>query len=128
MNYEVSAMKKYLTTFLIFIVAIAMSTMLFLKNYRPEYSSIVWMIFIYFCVLSVAFHYGLVKSTESRPQVFVRYYMATTTIKLFLNLGILVIYSVLNKNSAIPFIISFMIFYFLFTVFEVAFTWKTIRR
>jgi len=117
-------MKKYLTTFLIFIVAIAMSTMLFLKNYRPDYSFIVWMIFIYFCVLTVAFHYGLIKSTQSRPQVFVRYYMATTTIKLFLNLIILVVYSVLNKSAAIPFIISFMIFYFLFTVFEVAYTMR----
>jgi hypothetical protein len=54
--------------------------------------------------------------------------MASTTFKLLFHLGIIVIYSIFNRENAVPFILSFMVFYFAFTVFEVAFIWKEVKK
>lgn len=86
-----------------------------------------WAIYFYFVVVTVLFHFGLLRSSEGRPQVFVRYYIGTTTFKLMLHLGILVLYSLFNKPDAMRFIFTFMIFYFLFTAFEVMLVWRKFR-
>ena len=78
-----------------------------------------WQILAYFAVISFAFHFGLVKSSVGRPQNFIRYYMAATTIKLFIHLGVILAYALTHKSKAIPFIISFMVAYAIFTAFEV---------
>ena len=94
----------------------------------PEYvNGTSWAIYFYFVVVTVLFHFGLLRSSEGRPQVFVRYYIGTTTFKLMLHLGILVLYSLFNKPDAMRFIFTFMIFYFLFTVFEVMLVWRKFR-
>ena len=78
-----------------------------------------WQILIYYSVISFSFHYGLVKSSVGRPQNFIRYYMAATTIKLFVHLGVILVYALTHRSNAIPFIISFMVAYAIFTAFEV---------
>src|SRR5436190_8540247 len=109
-------MKKYLSVYLIFIVSLA--AIIFLSSYKltGEQEQISWMIYSYFCVVTVLFHIGIVKSTTSRPQVFIRYYMGATTLKLLIHLGIIVLYSFLHIATATFFIIDFMIMYALFTV------------
>lgn len=86
-----------------------------------------WAIYVYFVVVTCLFHFGLLRSAKGRPQVFVRYYIGTTTLKLMLHLGILVLYTVFNKAEAMRFILTFMIFYFVFTAFEVSVVWKKFR-
>lgn len=121
-------MKKYLSVFFIFILFLSGGLFFFLRNSDTEFVSMLWQLLGYFSFITILFHYGITKATESRPQVFVHYYMASTTLKLLLNLGIIVVYSMLHREMAVHFIISFMILYFLFTIFEVAYVWKTIRK
>ncbi len=121
-------MKKYLFVFIVFVLVLACGIFFFFRNTDQEFYSMLWLLYGYFCLLTIVFHYGITKATASRPQVFVHYYMASTTIKLLLNLGIIVVYSMLHREMAVRFIISFMILYFLFTIFEVAYVWKTIRK
>ena len=118
------AMKKYLSAYLIFIVSLA--AVIFLSSYKltQQQVNITWMIFIYFCVITLLFHIGIVKTTNSRPQVFIRYYMGATTMKLLLHLGIIILYAFLNRPTATFFIVVFMIMYLLFTVFEVRAVWR----
>ena len=117
-------MKKYLSVYLIFIVSLA--AIIFLSSYKltSEQVQISWMIYFYFCIITLLFHFGIVKSTSSRPQVFIRYYMGATTLKLLLHLGIIILYSFLHRPTATFFIIDFMIMYLLFTVFEVIAVWR----
>ena len=112
-------MRKYIVTFFLFASVVAIIIYFTGIGITSDELKLRWMIFGYFSVLTVAFHYGTVKTTQSRPQVFIRYFMAATSIKLLLHLGVIVIYSVLNRPLAITFIITFMIMYFLFTIFEV---------
>ena len=121
-------MKKYLQQFGIFAVIIAITMWLAGTLIFPEQvNGTSWAIYFYFVVVTVLFHFGLLRSSEGRPQVFVRYYIGTTTFKLMLHLGILVLYSLFNKPDAMRFIFTFMIFYFLFTAFEVMLVWRKFR-
>ncbi len=120
-------MKKYFSAFLIFIVCLA--SIIFLSSAKlsvAEYK-LTWMIYVYFIVLTILFHYGIVRTAKSRPQVFIRYYMGATTIKLLFHLGIIIFYSFFHRTEAVLFIITFMIMYLLFTAFEVMAVWRKIR-
>ena len=120
-------MKKYLPAFLLFSLVIAGVIIFINQNTVSEIQKLRWMLFTYFSFITLLFHFGITIATESRPQVFVRYYMGSTTLKLLLNLGIIVVYATLHKDLAVNFIITFMIFYFLYTIFEVVFVWKAVR-
>ncbi len=89
--------------------------------------SVTWILLLYFIFVTLAFHYGLVSSAKGRPQVFIRYYMATTTFKLLLHMGVIIIYALFNKEDAIRVISSFLVFYIIFTAFEVTLAWKQFR-
>ncbi|MFM2206894.1 MAG: hypothetical protein RL213_869 [Bacteroidota bacterium] len=73
----------------------------------------------YFFLLSILFHLGLVRATAGRPAAFIRFYMAATSFKLFIHLGILVFFALLHKDQLVPFTLSFLLHYLFFTVFEV---------
>jgi hypothetical protein len=112
-------MKKYLYLFLPFIVLLAIVIGFYLQGISQAERQLTWLIYIYFCLLTFIFHYGIVRTTQSRPQVFIRYFMAATTFKLLMHLGVIVIYSFLHRELATRFIITFLVMYLLFTVFEV---------
>ena len=120
-------MKKYFTVLLIFIICLA--SIIFLSSTKlsaAEYK-LTWVIYVYFITLTTFFHYGIVRTTKSRPQVFIRYYMGATTIKLLLHLGIIIFYCFFHRPEAVHFILTFMVMYLLFTAFEVMAVWKRIR-
>jgi hypothetical protein len=120
-------MKKYLPAFIIFLSVIASAIAWLNRNTGEQEQAMRWWLLVFFGLITFLFHWGITRATQSRPQVFVRYYMGATTLKLMLNLVIIVVYALLHRDLAVSFIITFMIFYFLFTVFEVIFTWKTVR-
>ena len=121
-------MNKYLSSFFIFLLLLAAIIFSISLKLDAEATKLSWLIYFYFAVITLLFHYGVVRSTKSRPQVFIRYYMAATTIKLFLHLSIIIIFSFLHREMATRFIITFMIMYLLFTVFEVMAVWLKIRK
>jgi L-asparagine transporter-like permease len=75
----------------------------------------------YFFILTVSFHYGLLRSMKGRPQDFIRYFMGATTFKLLIHLAVVVVYALLHREQALPFILSFFALYILFMIYEVRF-------
>ncbi len=120
-------MKKYLQVFTVFIAVIALLIWLVPGATGSEEMNFRWAIYLYFILVTLSFHAGYV-NTQSKPQVFVRFYMASTTIRLLLHLGVIVIYSMFHKELAVHFIITFMIFYFVFTLFELLFVAKRVKK
>lgn len=115
-------MKQYYIYFTLIIVLCA--AIILITGGTAEESILRWQILAYFSVISFGFHYGLVRSSVGRPQNFIRYYMAATTLKLFVHLGVILVYALTHKSKAIPFIISFMVAYAVFTAFEVVMAMK----
>jgi hypothetical protein len=59
---------------------------------------------------------------RSARKKFIRYlnvYMLTTLVKLILYVLVMVVYILLNKQDVIPFFVTFLILYLLYTIFEV---------
>lgn len=73
---------------------------------------------------TLLFHYGLTRSMKKGGQAFIRYFMGATAFKLMIFMMIMIIYGLLNKDTAFGFILHFFIFYLLYTVYEVAMAYR----
>jgi L-asparagine transporter-like permease len=85
------------------------------KYFAPQ----VWMILIYFLVVSALLQLVLMRSANDDGKKFVRAFMAGTTIKLFIHIIAVIIFTLTNREQAIPIIFTFFCCYLSFTVFEV---------
>jgi len=126
-------MQKDFLSFLkaIFIFSLILSVFIYLASLffsSVKIDSITWIILSYFFILTLIFHYGLLRSSQGKPQGFIRYYMAATTFKLFVHIIVLSLYCLFNRQEAVRFIITFLIFYVLFTVFEVTLAAKKFKK
>ena len=45
--------------------------------------------------------------------------MLATAAKLFLYIAVMIIYALINKKDAVPFLLNFFILYLVYTIFEV---------
>jgi hypothetical protein len=74
---------------------------------------------LFFLAVTAGLYYMLLKSTENKFSRFVTQFMIITFAKLFIYIIILVAYTFLNKPDAVPFILTFFIFYLIYTIFEI---------
>ena len=121
-------MKKYLQFYVPFLMVCSGIIWFLSRDLGAWETGMRWGIFIYFAFVTLVFHLAVVASTKSRPQVFVRFFMASTTIRLFLHMGILVIFSFTYRPLAFRFILTFLVVYFVFTIFEVILLSKQIKK
>ena len=77
-------------------------------------------VLVFFMAATLISFRFLLRSAGKRVGAFINTFLLTIVVKLFLYAAILVIYSLLNRSDAVPFMISFFILYLCFTVFESA--------
>ncbi|MCX6290711.1 MAG: hypothetical protein NT126_02990 [Bacteroidetes bacterium] len=114
--------------FLFSLIVAAAAYVCFITFLGDKVNHITWIIFFYFIIITVAFHLGLLNSSKGKPQGFVRYYMGATTLKLFIHLITLLLYCLFNREEAVRFIVTFLIYYLVYTGFEVAVAMKKFRK
>lgn len=90
---------------------------------RIRFSSF-WAIQLIMIAITIVFHLGLMRAGRSGDQAFVRFFMGATGLKMLVFMVLLIGYSMLNKATAVPFIVNFFLFYLLYTVFEVSLVYK----
>ncbi len=83
-----------------------------------------WAIQLVMILITIAFHLGLMRAGRAGDQAFVRFFMGATGLKMLVFMVLLIGYSMLNKATAVPFIVNFFLFYLLYTVFEVSLVYK----
>jgi hypothetical protein len=76
-------------------------------------------LFIFFIAVTLVSSYILIRSSQKKFIRYLNVYLLTTVIKLFLYIGVMITYIVLNKADILPFSISFFILYLCYTIFEV---------
>jgi hypothetical protein len=76
-------------------------------------------ILLYFYLSTALVHNILIKVNKKSPKDFIKFYMATTGLRLMLNLMVITVFALLSKERAIPFTIAFMISYLAYLIFEV---------
>jgi len=70
-------------------------------------------------LITVLFHRYLISSAGETNRKFPSKFLGATGIKMGLYMILIIIYVVLDRENAAPFLLVFMIIYIIFTVFEV---------
>ena len=76
-------------------------------------------LYLFFVSSTAIVHNVLLKISSEKPTGFTNYFMLLTFGKLIFFLTIILVYSLLNRDDAPQFIITFFILYVFYTVFEV---------
>jgi len=111
--------KKFIYKILIIEAIISIITLLiniFLKEY---YLPIYPFVILFFGVISIAVHSVLLKASEKRANFFINSFMISAISKMLIYLVFVAIYLFFDKENQTPFIIYFMINYFIFSIFEI---------
>ena len=132
-NKELKAlMLKKFFQFLIYLLLFSLILFVaweLLHVYLPEnlqYSGIK-NILLFYTFLTAAFHFGALRSNNKSNAGFMRFYVAATTFKLLILMGIMVAYAIINPVIAIPFVVYFFAAYLLYTAFETTIIYKFLK-
>ena len=87
-----------------------------LKEYF-SFSFPVLLLVIFF--ITVLFHRYLIRSVGESNRKFPAKFLGATGIKMGLYMILIIIYVILDRENAVPFLLVFMIVYLIFTIFEV---------
>jgi hypothetical protein len=115
---------KNMTGFLLRLGVLTIGTMAiyhFAASWIPQkwYYVDFWWLPVFIAVVTAVLHAGLIRRQHD-SKAFIRFYMGTTGIKLFIYLTIIMVVAFINKQLALPFALCFFFFYFCFTAFEVS--------
>jgi hypothetical protein len=121
------AISHYLIRFVIFLAVVA-GLLYAYQHFNPaEALPIAWGLLGFFAVASFGAHLFLLNAEDKRPAVFVRRFMGTTTVRLFVFIIILAGYSFTHVPQAVSFILHFLVFYLVFTAFEITMLYRHFR-
>lgn len=87
-----------------------------------------WIIVTLFFSISLIYHYGLLKSLKRGDKEMIRYFMLASSLKLFFLLIVVAGYVLLIKTNIKFFVVHFFLCYLIFTSFEVAQSYRLMRK
>ncbi len=82
----------------------------------------------FFSTVSLLFHLISTKSSKKSPQHFSRTYLVLITIKIFIYLIFLLILLFTNKNYKVIVLLTFLIHYISYTIFEIIFLFNFFKK
>lgn len=91
---------------------------LFYFQFRDYYSTDLLIVFALIFLLTAVIYYVLLKSSKLDMQKFATKFIMLQGIKIMVYLILIVVYSFANPQRAVPFLITFLSLYLLFTSFS----------
>ena len=86
-----------------------------------------WIILAFLALVTYFMRY-LLFSGNKTPQQFIRHFMGSTFVKMFIYLIVMGTYAFTNRPEAVKFILSFLVLYFVFTIFDVVSLTKHLKK
>ncbi len=113
--------RLFLTKVLIFCLLLAgISLLLFLTILKQYYLKIYPVQVALIAIVTVFSHLRLMNAVNSNVRRFNTTFLSMMTIKLFVYFAFLLGCLFIDRSNAVDFIVTFLILYFCFTIFEVA--------
>ncbi len=112
--------RKFIITLLfiaLIITALGYGLFLFLipQYYFPHFPVIP----AFLLLVTIMVHVYLIKSSENNPRKFTSRYLGAMGLKMFIYLVFLVVFLFIDTAHAVPFLVSFLVTYAAFTLYEV---------
>ncbi len=112
-------LQRFIIRIFIFALIIsAFAALLFIFVIPQFYLAVFPFLVVFYLVITISIHTILTKAGKQKISRFSTFYMGSISVKLFIYIIFMTIYVLLNKSTAIPFLITFFILYILFTTFE----------
>ena len=74
---------------------------------------------VFLFTVTLVVHLYLVKISEGDSRKFISKYLGAMGLKIFIYLCFIIIFLIFDNSSVIPFLLSFLVMYLVFTLFEV---------
>lgn len=112
-------MLDYFKKLSLFSIIVGIAIYAWNKIMQPEFVfQKAWYLLTLFFIITALMHAGFTRAGEKGGQHFIRYFLASTTLKLFFYLLIIVVYVMTKQADAIQFAVCFLALYLLYTIFE----------
>ncbi len=126
---KILKMKSYIINIIsISIIVSLIAFVLFYFALQQYYLQIFPVMILFFAVSNFAIYYILTKAGKKNIRQFSTYFMASIGLKLFIYMGFIITYVVMNRENAMNFVIQFFALYIIYTVYETQAISKTLRK
>lgn len=116
----VDVFKKFVRTFTVFsVIILLLSLAIYLWVPQLPISPAYPYVVLFFYGITIMVYRVLNKARQNRISRFANAYMLVNFGKLILFIIIILVYAYLNRSDAVSFIITFFVYYLLFTTFEI---------
>lgn len=129
MGHLLESVKPLIIKTIFFALAIGVVTaVLKYLNIIPAISNYWYWILIFYCAMTVAIFYLLVRALRKNSRKFVAAFFSVSLGRMLLFTGIILLYAVFVKTEAVGFILTFASYYILFTFWEVLLILPVVKR
>jgi hypothetical protein len=124
-----AGLKRFILLLFSLTVVLTLIGFLVIKYFVPDYyyTGFLFLPFLLFVITSVV-HWYLIIASQGDNKKFTYKFMGATGLKMFVYLILIVIYLLLDKEHAVPFLICFLILYVLYSFFEVLSVLKYLKN
>ena len=113
-------LKKFIKRgIIIFLILFITGFFLFITILKEYFSFSFPVLLLVIFLITILFHRYLISSAGETNRKFPSKFLGATGIKMGLYMILIIIYVVLDRENAAPFLLVFMIVYLIFTIFEV---------
>jgi len=96
--------------------------------FLPRVSPATPFLLLFIMSVTLLAHRYLLKSCSGKPNRFINRFLALTTVKLLGYLLVITAYAFINRPDAVPFIAAFLVYYVIYSVFEVTALLKYLKN
>lgn len=114
-------MKAFIIKLSLAALLLALLSYLVFERLNEDMQTPAWpwlLVFLY--GVNVVLYQLFIRNKNKKVSSFANFFMLATFLKLILYLAVIVVYLLSNKEEAAPFLISFLVYYLVFTALEVA--------
>ncbi len=124
-----SPLKKFIVQgFFIILLLAVIGYFLFTGVFNPYYQVILPFVLLFIFLFTTVIHAILLKTARKEPKKLVNRFLMLTGLKMMIYLFIMIIYLIISKQDSAPFLLTFLIVYLVFTIFEISSILSHLKR
>jgi len=124
-----SPLKKFIVLGIFITLLLAViGYFLFTVVFNPYYQVILPFVLLFVFLFTTVIHAILLKTARKKPKKLINRFLMLTGLKMMIYLLIMMIYLVISKQDSAPFLLTFLIVYLVFTIFEISSILSCLKR
>lgn len=112
--------KAFLKQISVLTLLLAIFSFAITRFISPEFTTRTWpFLLLFFLITNSVLYYLYLRIHERKVSAFANFFMLTTSAKLIFYLMAIVVWLYFNRDETVPFVLTFFIYYIIYTIYEV---------